>query len=551
MSQNNQNNNDNPGNSVVPIETDPNKQNNKNIQEQQRQIRPVPPSPVQPQRPNQNRQINSNNLNNNSKPRSSEFSKNASMSSDSGLQHGYTRTFDTKKDIGINTKKEPPHQYKSAEKIIEEDNTNENPGDGTYNYTGRNIKSNRQRFADASSDGFAVSENKKKQRDKDDDIDVQKGGIISGILKVILYIAAVLIISGVLSYNIILIANDVFAFVKEPVEAGVTIPENADIHDISQILYEKDVIKYPKIFNLYIGFRQKDKSWEFQAGDYLVTSDMNYDELIWKFRKKAAAREVIRVTVPEGYTIDQIIDLFLSYGIGTRETFVKLINEFDFSELGYKFLNQLYENKNKLSSERKYILEGYLFPDTYDFYKDENEYNILTKFLANFNSKFTEEYYQKCEILNMTIDEVVTLASIVEREGKYKDDLEGISAVFHNRLSNKSNYPYLQSDATIMYSYGYNKSDLTEADLKEDWAYNTYTRQGLPPSAICNPGYESLSAALWPEENSPHYYFISDLSGWAQFSSTLAEHEQKREQIRRDRESAAITAAAMSAATEY
>jgi len=276
---------------------------------------------------------------------------------------------------------------------------------------------------------------------------------------------------------------------------------------------------------------------------------MNYDELIWHFRTKAAVREVVRISIPEGWSIDQIIDRFvIENGIGTREGFVKVLEETDFSEMGYRFLEPLYQNKANLSPDRKYLLEGYLFPDTYDFYLDEREINIIIRFLDNFNVKFASEFYIKAALLGMTLDEVLTLASIIEREGRYRDDLAKISAVFHNRLLNPAVFPNLESDATIMYDFGYVKQDLTRADLQIDSPYNTYTRPGLPPSAICNPGYESINAALWPLVDDPewtgtqYFFFVTDMRGRAHFSRTQRDHEIKVNEIRIEREQAAANA---------
>jgi len=131
------------------------------------------------------------------------------------------------------------------------------------------------------------------------------------------------------------------------------------------------------------------------------------------------------------------------------------------------------------------------------------------------------------------------LASMIEKEGKYPEDFPKISAVFHNRLLDRAHYPNLQSDATILYSMETHKSDLTQADLEINLPYNTYTRTGLPPSAICNPGYEAIFAALWPEEKFPYYYFITDINGWAHYSQTYDQHQANKERIRIEKAAAA------------
>jgi len=490
--------------------------------------------------------------------------KNANMADEPPVESGHTRTFDTNSDIKISNK----NRERVRENKPPADKNAQNK-DGMYHYTGRNIKSSRQMFVDTNAktsknkydddEGLSVSKSREKNKHKDDAEETKRSGfIMSGIIKVLLYIIGVLLVSIIAAYNIIMVANDVFAFVKTPVVVDVNIPENADVEKISEILFENELIKYPKIFNLYISFRKKDKAWnaaieeyvaaEFEPGIYSVSSELNYEEFIYTFKKKPGKREEVKIVIPEGWTIDQIIDLFESYGIGSRDKFVEVINEYDFAKYGYRFLKPLYETI--LSPERKYKLEGYLFPDTYYFYKDESEVNVIMKLLNNFDVKFTEKLYDKCKILDMSIDEIVTLASMIEREGKRLDDFPKISAVFHNRLVNKRDFPFLQSDATKLYDYKEHKSDLTMADLEVDSPYNTYTREGLPPSAICNPGYEAITAALWPEENSPYYYFIARPNGTVLYSETNYQHELYREQVRKEKAQLAKEAAAAAAAAQ-
>ena len=544
----------NPGNAVVPSKrpnqpSQSNPNQNRAVQPQRQRANPVvaprrPAPPDSQQRPNPQRQPGQ-------KP---ETVRDANMSDE--FQSGHTRTFDkTDKDRNINN---PGSGSNSNSGSNSAKSTQTRNSDGTYHYTGRDIKSSRQRFSDSDDaiprkrtpyedDGsMKISVNKEKIKTKNKNAEAESkrsGSILAGILKVVLYILGVIVISGIIAYNMIMMANDVFAFVKEAVAVNVTIPENVDIKQISQILHENHLIKYPKIFNLYIKLRKKDKTWnketeefvpaEFEAGSYTVSSDMNYDDFIYTFKKKAATREAVRITIPEGWTIDQIIDEFvINNNIGTRDEFVKVINKTDFSEYGYRFLKALYETE--LSPDRKYRLEGYLFPDTYDFFRDEKELNIILRFLDNFNTKFDQECYNKCEILDktylqttgrhFTIDDVVNLASIVEREARHPADFEPISAVFHNRLLHSAAFPRLESDATILYSLGH-KSDLTDEDLQRDLPYNTYKRNGLPPSAICNPGYEAIFAALWPEENSPYYFFVANVkTGKVYYGKTNTEH---------------------------
>lgn len=557
------------GNAVVPSNQEANRPNqNKPVQSQRANPvvaprRPAPPD--SPRRSNPQRQQQPG--------QKSGAARDANMADE--FQNGFTKTFDKNSAKDSNNKTRninnpDPGSVRSARTA---------ESDGTYHYTGRDIKSSRQRFSDSDNkdnkipgkrvpsedDGnMKISANKEKIRAKNKNAEAESkrsGSIISGVLKVVLYILGVVVISGILAYNMIMMANDVFAFVKEPVAISVTIPENVDIEQISRILYENHLIKYPKIFNFYINYRQKDKEWEFEAGTYPVSSDMNYDDLIYTFRKKAAAREAVRITIPEGYTIDEIIcEFVVKNNIGTWDKFVDVINNTDFSEYGYRFLKPLYETE--LSPDRKYRLEGYLFPDTYDFYKDETELNIIIRFLDNFNDKFIEDFYKKCEILDQTylaqtgrhftIDDAITLASIIEWEAKFPYDFPHISQVFHNRLLHSASFPHLESDATILYDLkqginhqskehseteeirlGDHKIKVTKEDLEMDLPYNTYKCNGLPPSAVCNPGQQAIWDALYPvekcplfpEQNCQHYYFVADINtGEVFYAKTYDEH---------------------------
>ena len=395
--------------------------------------------------------------------------------------------------------------------------------EGTYNYTGRSIKSSRQKFADPKNDTEGISVKKgKEQTAADELIETRGGGFISGIFKAILYIIGVAAVSVILAYNIIMITNEVFAFVKTPSAAEITLPQDADIDIIAKILSENKLIKYPSIFRLYANLRSKNKDWEFQSGEtFVVSSDMGYDDFIAEFRVKAAARQEIRLAFPEGFTIDQIIARLVENGVGERSNYEYIINNHQFEE--YDFLKPLYESERH--RERKYILEGYLFPDTYDFFTNENEFNVIRKFLNNFQIKFDVRSYERLNILNMTLDELIIMASMIQREARDKEDFSKVSAVFHNRLLNSADFPYLESDATILYEFDEHKI-ITPADLELDLPYNTYLRSGLPPSAISNPGSDAIHAALEPnEEYVGYYYFIAQKNGINLYAQTYAGHQ--------------------------
>ncbi|MBQ8510855.1 MAG: endolytic transglycosylase MltG [Clostridia bacterium] len=364
----------------------------------------------------------------------------------------------------------------------------------------------------------ARKRNKKSKSDRAAYLHDSATSAVMSLVKAVVYIVCIIAVSIPLAIFIINTANDIFAFVKEEKIVEVTIPEYATMDDVAEILHEEGVIEYPWAFVLWGNL--KDENANFVAGTYEVSTTLNYDYLRAAF-KKSYSREVVRLTIPEGYTVDEIIDLFVSNGIGTREGFVDVINNYDFE---YEFLEGL-----EMTEGRIYRLEGYLFPDTYDFYKDSSEVTAIAKLLDNFDRKFVDEYYIRCEQLGMTVDEVITLASMVEKEARYADDLGDVSSVFHNRLKVPATFPYLNCDATIMYAIHHDTGDrlstMTGGDIEYETPYNTYKYKGLPPSAIANPGLNSIKYALYPNDTK-YFYFVSDTEGHMLFATTDAEHQK-------------------------
>lgn len=383
-------------------------------------------------------------------------------------------------------------------------------------------------YGGISLDDFSDFETKaQKQRKKTPAPKKQSTGLLSGISKIIIYLVCVFGISIFLSITAIKVANDVFAFVKADKEITVTIPEGASTRQVAKILKDNGVISHPFVYRLYTEFRISKRSYltgEYEAGEHVVNPMMNYDKLLAELSLiETTDNSVVRVMIPEGYTVNEILELFEKNGMRKKEEFIEALQEFEYD---YKFMSGL--NKESLSSYRfdtnyGYRLEGYLFPDTYDFYVDENPVSVLSKLLDNFDRKFNEEFYARCEELGYTVDEIITIASMIEREGNNVHDYSKISSVFHNRLKNSGSYPFLDSDATIQYALGGHKAKLEKGDTDITHPYNTYKNRGLPPGAIANPGYEAIYAALYPE-STPYYYFLSRNDGVTVYSRNYNEH---------------------------
>ena len=324
---------------------------------------------------------------------------------------------------------------------------------------------------------------------------------------------------------IILVANDAFSLVSSEREETVIIPEEAGTEAVSSILAEKGLIRFPIAYRIYAKFRSFGENY--LSGEFTLNASMGYDELRLALSPKKGVREQKKITVPEGLTTDEIIEIFVSQGIGTKEGFVNAIE--NGGDFGYAFLSEIQE-----SEERTYRLDGYLFPDTYFVYADSSETEIISKLLANFNRKFDEKMRADAQANGYTVDEVLRIASIVERESFFRSDMPSVASVFLNRLKSKS-FSRLESDATVRYikTISGDTSAPTAEDIDAlDHPYNTYKIKGLPPGAICSPGYDAIFSVVYPA-GTDYYYFVSTKDKSMVFSKTYAEHLRAVASLRR------------------
>ena len=321
--------------------------------------------------------------------------------------------------------------------------------------------------------------------------------------KILIYTAFILLICVGLSALAIFAVNDAFALCKSGEERMITLEDDMEIRDLAKLLEQEEIISFPFFFRVYFSLKGLDTV--FPAGEYLLSPAMSYDEIRYEIFGIGKPRKQIKITIPEGYTTDEIIDLFLENGIGTRQGFIKVIEEYDFD---MPFISLIPENEM-----RKYRLDGYLFPDTYMFYSDSSEEEAISRLLVNFERKFSASMIADAAKSGYTVDDIVILASMIQSEAYYMSDMAGISSVFRNRL--RSGMKYLQSDATALYAE----------------AYDTYRNAGLPPGPISSPGYSALEAAVYPA-NTKYYYFLTGNDKKAVFSRTYAEHKRAIEKIK-------------------
>lgn len=366
----------------------------------------------------------------------------------------------------------------------------------------------------------------------DEEDTVERQRLPSG-LKAFLYVVGVLVASALLGLGMWLCADDVCAFTKPDQEVMVTVGEHDTIDDVTDMLKENDLIRYKWLFKLYAMFAHADS--KIGPGTYTLNNTFDYHALVSGMTPGYGNRATISLTVPEGYECAQIFQLLDENGVCPKEDLYEAAANYDFD---YDFLLELPKgNENRL--------EGYLFPDTYEFYLTDKPENVLEKFLDNFERRVDEDLQAKIAPLNemltgkmqaagfssaeieagqMDLNKVIIVASLIEKEAALSSERATVASVIYNRLCSKD-YPYLQIDATIQYILEERKETLTSEDQAIDNPYNTYQYRGLPPGAISNPGLASIEAALSPE-NTPYYFYALESDGAHHFSETYAQHQQ-------------------------
>ncbi|NLC76989.1 MAG: endolytic transglycosylase MltG [Clostridia bacterium] len=292
-----------------------------------------------------------------------------------------------------------------------------------------------------------------------------------------------------------------------PVRVEVEIPLGSNANTIANILAEKQLIRHPKVFYYYT--RIKGISQDLKAGTYVLDASWSLDKIASTLTKGGRA-ETVRLTVPEGLKLEQIAQRIEDAGLASKEEFLEAAGR----EYNFDFLAEIPKGP-------KY-LEGFLFPDTYEVRADATPDEIIAMMLRRFGQVYSDEYRERQRELGLSTFEVVTMASIIEREAKLDEERTTIAAVFHNRLQKKM---LLQSCATVQYLLDEPKVDLTTKDLEIDSPYNTYKYQGLPPGPIASPGKASLEAALYPADVDYLYFRVDpERDGAHIFSRTFAEH---------------------------
>ncbi len=284
------------------------------------------------------------------------------------------------------------------------------------------------------------------------------------------------------------------------------VPDGVTLRWIAGSLEKEGIIGNKTLFMLAGRLMLSDK--DVKAGEYLFTTDMSLIEVISAFRRGKVNYRTM--TIPIGANIDQIGEILQEEGLVDKESFKKLTK--NHALIGLLNLDSDIDS-----------LEGFLYPDTYYFIKSSSPDRIVRKMVMRFKKLFTPDMVRRASELNMSVKDVVTLASVIEKELGSESERTLISAVFHNRLRHKMP---LQSDPTVIFALGEDfNGDLKRKDLTFKSSYNTYLERGLPPGPIGSPTIESIRAALYPADVK-YLYFVSKNDGTHHFSNTFAEHDR-------------------------
>lgn len=323
------------------------------------------------------------------------------------------------------------------------------------------------------------------------------------------YYVTILVISAILAGVGWLMCNDLLALNKKDHLAEIVVTDGEKLGSVSKSLKKEGLINYRGLFLLYSSLSDT----EVVAGTYELNTSMDYHALLTAMSARSGARKTVNVTIPEGYSMQQIFELLEEKNVNTVEALTEAAANEDYD---YDFL----ANKEKGDASR---LEGYLFPDTYQFYSGGDAKTVINKMLRNFDNKMTDELRQTISDSGYTMDEIITIASLIEKETDGSDGTK-ISSVIRNRLKNSGETAgYLQIDAALLYALGEHKEVLTDADKEIDSPYNLYKNKGLPPTPICNPGMSSIRSALYPDNTSYYFYALGE-DGVHHFFKTYREH---------------------------
>ena len=370
--------------------------------------------------------------------------------------------------------------------------------------------------------GFEVSEytqstaKSKKRKSKKSGAKVVKG---------VIWVLAIIIVSVGMAVAVIYAGADYLGLgFGRGGNNEVDIPMGSPKSVIAEKLNESGAVKLPLFFRVYSRLKGYDSSYKY--GYYSFNTEIGYGEIADMLMTEGSKAENVTVTIPEGtgindyiknvngedVTVKGIATILEEAGVCTKSDFIYALNEVEFED------SRLLENCNV--GKTYYALEGYLFPETYNFYSYDSAEcakMVVDRMIAQTDKRITDEMYDRAEELGYTMNEILTMASVIQMEaGQNFKEMKNVAAVFYNRLNDK-NEGTLGSSPTCYYG---------ESFKNDDGRYNTYNVKGLPPGPLCSPGLEAIKAALYPTKDSPYLYFVTDKDGNFYYHKTAAEQQK-------------------------
>lgn len=347
----------------------------------------------------------------------------------------------------------------------------------------------------------------------------KKMRIGAALAKILVTIAVIVVIAFFIKMPIMSCVNDVLALDGTAVEHRVTLTETLEYDEVIDLLCEKNLLEHPLFCKLVAKFMDfDDPSYCYAPGDYDLSTSMGVEGMLQEIAHAGNDSTTVTLTFPEGYTVDKIAEKLELNGVCSKKGFIAAVND-----------ESIYEQFDILKdidrTGRYYGIEGYLYPDTYEFYVGEDPYSVVSRFINNFIAKWTDEYSSRASALGYTMDEIITIASILEKEAKDSEQMSLIASILYNRLDAPAYYPFINCDSTKAYIE--NSKEIIDDNTRYEQllaAYDTYTVQGLPAGPISNPGANSIYAALHPD-NTSYYYFLHDSEGKIYVARTQSEHE--------------------------
>ncbi len=357
----------------------------------------------------------------------------------------------------------------------------------------------------------------------------------------IVWIIMIFLVSATLIKYVLVGMNDMLAITRNSENEDIVVlelPANANVYKVADCLKAANVINDKSFFQMYVILTKSSK--KFTQGIFEIKKGLDYEAIIDYLQTESNRTDTLNVTFPEGKNILEYANILLEKGVCEYNDFLETCNSNEFDK-DYSFLSEISN-----SSERKYKLEGYLFPDTYTFYYGEKPRNVIKRFLNNSNVKLIDKKSdsksdQKISIenmgqeKNMSLDEILNIASLIQAESSNNDDMYYVSSVIHNRLNiskdthvnkyREYGLDKLELDATVWYPYR-TKSEVPENSLGNfQGEYDTYNIEGLPAGPICNPGLDAINAALNPKDTN-YYYFCHSDDGTSYYAKTKEEHKK-------------------------